>query len=354
MSATIRFDKSQKYSPYYYRWEGRKYYFKTEEAAKVSLLDILSAQPVYSMTQKDKSEWHKAKQLLKGGSVLRAVESYVRTQTDRVTVTEAVKVYWRAWDQDNSQSHRDNCVYHINKFHKAADNLFISDIDDRWLQSYISPMTASMQGATLRHVYFVLHFAMRKQWIDQVPDKKNINTKKVRKKTPEFYDPETIERLIEEVAKTAPSWQYAFFIQLFCGIRQHEVCRLNFGEHVKLVDNDPLIDVSINVAKTAERRVIDWFPPRFLELLKTAPANGAVTGNNSNLNYQQNRKRFMKRVGVEPIKNGLRHTFCTLAVAHFQDANTVALLLGHKNATMLWRHYRNYMPKKQADKILGF
>ena len=78
MSATIRYDKSQKYSPYYYRWEGRKYYFKTEQTAKVSLLDILSAQPIYSMTQKDKAEWHKAKKLLKGGMWLGLLRETLR------------------------------------------------------------------------------------------------------------------------------------------------------------------------------------------------------------------------------------------------------------------------------------
>ena len=48
--------------------------------------------------------------------------------------------------------------------------------------------------------------------------------------------------------------------------------------------------------------------------------------------------------------NGLRHSFGSYHVAHFQNLNMTALQMGHTTTDTLFKHYRNYrIRKKDAD-----
>jgi integrase len=48
--------------------------------------------------------------------------------------------------------------------------------------------------------------------------------------------------------------------------------------------------------------------------------------------------------------NGLRHSFGSYHVAHFQNPNLTALQMGHATTDTLFKHYRNYrIRKKDAE-----
>jgi len=52
---------------------------------------------------------------------------------------------------------------------------------------------------------------------------------------------------------------------------------------------------------------------------------------------------------IEPVKNGLRHSFCTLPrIASTQNVAQVALEAGN-SPTILFQHYRELATKKQAS-----
>ena len=48
--------------------------------------------------------------------------------------------------------------------------------------------------------------------------------------------------------------------------------------------------------------------------------------------------------------NGLRHSFASYHLAHFQDAAKLALELGHTSQSLIFRHYRELVKPVQAAK----
>ena len=49
--------------------------------------------------------------------------------------------------------------------------------------------------------------------------------------------------------------------------------------------------------------------------------------------------------------NALRHSFASYHLAHFKDAAALALQMGHTDADMIFRHYRQLVRPKQAENI---
>jgi integrase len=44
----------------------------------------------------------------------------------------------------------------------------------------------------------------------------------------------------------------------------------------------------------------------------------------------------------------LRHSFASYHLAHFKNANELALEMGHTNSEMIFRHYRELVQPKEA------
>ena len=51
--------------------------------------------------------------------------------------------------------------------------------------------------------------------------------------------------------------------------------------------------------------------------------------------------------------NGLRHSFGSYHLAHFQNPNMTALQIGHSTTDMLFKRYRNYRIRKRTLKRIG-
>jgi len=56
---------------------------------------------------------------------------------------------------------------------------------------------------------------------------------------------------------------------------------------------------------------------------------------------------------VERVNNGLRHSFCSYHVALHESADKTALLLGHKNPSVLFNHYRNIVDKEEGERYFS-
>jgi len=57
-----------------------------------------------------------------------------------------------------------------------------------------------------------------------------------------------------------------------------------------------------------------------------------------------------KRAGIQSWPhNALRHSFTSYHLAKFQDANALALQLGHTTTGMLFEHYREVVSPEAAE-----
>jgi integrase len=89
--------------------------------------------------------------------------------------------------------------------------------------------------------------------------------------------------------------------------------------------------------KSGRRHYVDGFPRNLWKWLKHAPEDcWSLTPRN----YAQHKALAFARANVKNPGNVFRHTFATMHLAAFKDAPALAILLTHRNITMLYAHYR--------------
>jgi hypothetical protein len=59
----------------------------------------------------------------------------------------------------------------------------------------------------------------------------------------------------------------------------------------------------------------------------------------------------MAATGIQWIKQGMRHTYCSAWLAQNRDVNRLVLMSGHSNPDTMWRFYHRGMSEKQAEKF---
>jgi integrase len=150
--------------------------------------------------------------------------------------------------------------------------------------------------------------------------------------------PEQLERLLENAVSETIAY---IAIGAFAGLRSAEIERLDWSE-VDLIEN--LIHVSAKNSKTATRRLVKILPNLAAWQQPFAGSNGAVSPRNLRAHILESRRRA--KIVLWP-PNALRHSYASYHIAHFNDAKSLALELGHTHERLIFRHYREIV--KPAD-----
>jgi integrase len=154
---------------------------------------------------------------------------------------------------------------------------------------------------------------------------------KVDPKAPEIFTPAQLRTLLTEAdTRIVP----ALAIGAFAGLRRAEIDRLDWSE-IDLAGG--LIEVKAEKAKTAARRFVKIQPNLNAWLTPHHRTNGPVR--DSEERDLLKAARTAAKIKRWP-KNGLRHSFASYHLAHFKDAASLALELGHTSAAVLFAHYR--------------
>ena len=153
-----------------------------------------------------------------------------------------------------------------------------------------------------------------------------------------IYQPADLAKTLAH-AKGLP--QLAVALGAFSGLRTAEICRLDWKEI-----GSQYITVAPEKAKTSARRLVPILPSLKAFLALQTRGSGRI--------FKSDPTRFsttitdtFRAAGVEPVHNGLRHSFCSYRLADIQNTAQVALEAGNSPA-MLFKHYRELATKKQA------
>lgn len=129
----------------------------------------------------------------------------------------------------------------------------------------------------------------------------------------------------------------------FCGLRPEEIFRLNWKE---VNFKRALIEVTSAKSKTAKHRFVT-IPPNALKWLELCMKKA---GRLKPPNFRKSFQKLLKKVKIKKWpKNALRHSYASYHLAHFQNANKLALEMGHTDSGMIFEHYRTLLSPEDAS-----
>lgn len=151
----------------------------------------------------------------------------------------------------------------------------------------------------------------------------------------------------------------AVALGLFAGLRTEELKRLKW-DAVGL--ERKTIHVGADIAKNARNRIVPISENLAAILKPLAIASGRIWPTNGRKILEATRRQAgfgmlgseteaekLKGVQLKPWPgNALRHSFASYHLAHHQDAGALALILGHQDARIIFKHYREVVTKEDA------
>jgi len=130
-------------------------------------------------------------------------------------------------------------------------------------------------------------------------------------------------------------------IGLFAGLRTEEIKKLDWRN----IDFEHrIIDVDERIAKRRQQRNVEMCDGLIAWLTPYAKPKGPVYPVEA-ARRKMKQLRVLAQIAKWP-DNGLRHSYGSYHVAHFQNPNLTAVQMGHATTDMLFNHYRNYRIRK--------
>jgi len=184
----------------------------------------------------------------------------------------------------------------------------------------------------LKQVKSFLNYAKRAKWIAEnpclevpipkVPHNEDVSVLSLREAF-EFFRANRAERAIGRLA-----------LEAFGGLRNSSAARLAFAD---LDFENRAIVMPGAKHKTGRRFYVDGWPRNLWRWLGVAPSEGWEQPQRA---YAQDKTLAFARARVTNPGNVFRHTFATMHLAAFKDAPALAVLLTHRDISMLLTHYR--------------
>ncbi|HSS18252.1 MAG TPA: tyrosine-type recombinase/integrase [Candidatus Dormibacteraeota bacterium] len=210
------------------------------------------------------------------------------------------------------------------------------EIDD-WLRSI--PFSALTRNGYRRLVVLAFNFAVRNGYATANPALGAAKAKVVQK-APGILAVQETARLLEAASSEILP---CLAVGAFAGLRRAEIERLDWSE-IDFESN--LIEVKAEKAKTAQRRFVtiqpnlrEWLLPLRKHKGKLAPEK----------DFKKLFIQVRETAGLrEWPANGLRHSFASYHLAHFKNAASTALELGHHDSRITFSHYRELVRPKEA------
>jgi hypothetical protein len=345
-------------SPWRVYYRGRSYWFRTEGEADAKVEELGRGSITGRLNARQADEYLHAVELLKGTPLLAAVRFYIERQpagSRTTTVAEAIddhlKPYAKAADRTNRMSYYDRKVYLLDKLRAAAGDRLFSEIGPEVISSLLAAEGSDwVRNDLLTHLKILFRQAHKRKFIPDDPTSTFDDVETTASKVIlSVDDAEHIMRVAEE---HMPAMVAPMALQLYLGIRTEEITRLPWSK----VRVGELVDIDETVAKTKERRVVDWWPPVLAKWIPKQQSGQLVDLPRA---YEGRKVRLIalcRALKKDFLfgQNAARHSFCSFACAYFENASRAMLLAGQRDVNIFFRHYRDYRSRAEAVKYFGF
>lgn len=179
------------------------------------------------------------------------------------------------------------------------------------------------------------------------------------KATPHTLTLSDTQAILEFTLKTRPDLLPSLAFKLFAGIRTEELCRNEVNGKRPLLWEDVTVGQSINVpievSKTNERRVVDFWPEALTFWLNASPLVfpgricpvAELDNETSRLIVALNKARVLE--GLKPVdfqQNDFRRTYASMSYA-VRGGEKTADSTGH-SLKVLKKHYRDFKTETEA------
>jgi integrase len=241
-----------------------------------------------------------------------------------------------------SRRHLNDIRSRLSVFAEKFDGQMVATITSAQLDDWLRSL--NVLAVTRNHyrqlLVLAFNFAVKRGYATDNPAEKT-DKAKGRKSDIGILTVTQAARLLESAT---PDVLPYLAIGLFAGLRTAEIERLDWNR----IDFDSgLIEVTAQNSKTAQRRLVTMQPNLREWLLPLRKHKGNVTPANG---FRQSFEQAREAAGIDEWPfNGLRHSFASYHLAHFKNAASTALELGHHDSRVTFAHYRELVKPKDAE-----
>jgi Site-specific recombinase XerD len=230
----------------------------------------------------------------------------------------------------------------LGQFTVSFDGKNVSDFTnveiDQWLRSL--GVSAITRNNFRRALIVAFNFARANKFCIENPARETAKAKETRLR-PQILTVDQAAMLLE---RAGPDLVPFIALGAFAGLRRAELERLEWNE----VDlESALIEIPASKAKSASERFVKIEP----NLAAWLEPHAQPRGNVAPLNYREllDAARYAAGIARWP-KNALRHSFASYHLAKFNDAAALSLQLGHTSPHLVFKHYRQVVRPKEAER----
>ncbi len=277
-----------------------------------------------------------------GASIADAVDYYLlrKGQAHTVTISEAGAKHVDQLRHDGaSERHLKDVEQRLNRFQRDVGDIPVGAVDQTLAQEWLNGLALS--AVAKRNFRTVLHGFFR-GCVDRGIIAENpfatVRPPKVKRDVPGIFTPEQLRECFS-IAE-GDDLVAAIAIGAFAGLRGAEIGRLTWQD-INFASGH--IDLRAQATKSAQRRIVELLPAArsWLEPIRRARGSICQTG------FDRRTRELHK--AIEWPHNVLRHSFASHHLALYENAPLTAALLGHTSTQMIYTHYREAVPKEQAQ-----
>ena len=166
---------------------------------------------------------------------------------------------------------------------------------------------------------------------------------------PGILQPDQVKNLLLTAQAEVPSMVAPLALSFFSGLRTSELQSIEWKD---INFETGLITIRPEVAKRRRARHIEMESNLVQWLMVSRSEAGMIAPEGERYRIQFDRvrrKAGYKNDFSDYPKNAGRHTYATMAVQKYQDANKVALMLGHTTTGLLFDHYKALATPQQSE-----
>ncbi len=266
---------------------------------------------------------------------------FLRVSSKSCTAEQLVPELIAAKKADGaSRPYLEDLRLRLGRFASAFNGALVATITGAEIDDWLRSLNLSPQSRNnFRRVAITMfNFAAQRGYATDNPADKTTKAKKV-DEAPGILGISEVARLM---AAATPDVLPYLAIGCFAGVRPAELKRLDWSQ---IHFDEGLIEVTAKKAKSSSRRFIKIQPNLAAWIAPFRAQKGRVCRPNL-------RKRLIAARTAAAVQewppDALRHSFASYHIAHFNDVATLALEMGHRDADMIFGHYRQLVKPATA------